>query len=231
MKKRCLILVLTLALLLSACGSPAKSDVSGSIRPAETVPAETERPVSMGRLEGGIYTNSYAGFGCNLDSSWTYYSAEELQELPENTMEMFKDSELMDSVDALNYFTDMMAENVDALTTMNVLYQKLSLEERMAYAMLEEGEILEQILAEMGDEMSDAYAQAGFLVESAETVTVTFLGQERTALKTAYTMEGVPYFTLQLFDFGLGQYSITLTLASFVEDRTADMLELFYAVE
>ena len=64
-----------------------------------------------------------------------------------------------------------------------------------------------------------------------ESVKVSFLGQERTALKTEYTMEGVPYYTLQLFDFDLGQYSITLTLASFVEDNTADLLDLFYAVE
>lgn len=231
MKKHYLILVLILALLLSACGSPGKSGVTGSIQPAETETAETEQPVSMGRLEGGVYTNSYTGYGCSLDSSWVYYSAEELQELPEDTMELFEDSELFDDSDVLNYFTDMMAENAEAMTTMNVLYQKLSMEERLAYAAMDEGEILEYVLEEMGGEMADAYAQAGFTVESAETVTVTFLGQQRTALKTAYSMEGVPYYTLQLFDFGLGKYSVTLTLASFLEDNTADLLELFYAVE
>ena len=44
------------------------------------------------------------------------------------------------------------------------------------------------------------------------------------------TTQGVPYYTLQLFDFALGQYSVTLTLASFVEDNTTGMLELFYPV-
>ena len=78
----------------------------------------------MGRLEGGVYTNSYTGYGCNLDSSWTYYSAEELQDMPEAVKEAMEGSELGDSIDTLNQFTDMMAENVEALTTMNVLYQK-----------------------------------------------------------------------------------------------------------
>ena len=42
------------------------------------------------------------------------------------------------------------------------------------------------------------------------------------------SMEGVPYYTLQLFDYRLGQYSVTLTLASFVEDNTESLLDLFY---
>lgn len=247
MKKRYLVLVMVLALVLCACGGPAKEEVSGSIQPAateaaapeaevsgtvqpaETEPAATERPVSMGRLEGGVYTNSYTGYGCNLDSSWTYYSAEELQDMPEAVKEAMEGSELGDSIDTLNQFTDMMAENVEALTTMNVLYQKLSMEERLGYAMLDEAEVLELLLEEK-DMMVAGYAQAGFEVESMETVTVSFLGRERTALKTSCTTQGVPYYTLQLFDFALGQYSVTLTLASFVEDNTAGMLELFYPV-
>lgn len=241
MKKRYLALFLVLALLLSGCGASGKSkeDVAGSIQPAapEAVqPAQTEAavadtPVSMGRMEGGVYTNTYTGFGCTLDTNWTYYGAEELQVMPENVKEMLEGSELGDSIDTLNQFTDMMAENVTDLTTMNVLYQKLSVEERLYFAVLSEEEILNYLLAEMKDTMVDAYAQGGFQVTSMEAVKVTFLGQERTALKTECTTEGVPYYTLQLFDYTLGQYSVTLTLASFLEDNTADLLDLFYTVE
>lgn len=233
MKKRCLALVMVLALLLSGCGSgqPAAAPQAGTVQPLETEPAVEERSVSMGRLEGGIYTNTYAGFGCTLDSSWSYHSAEELQDLPENVKEMMEGSELGDSIDTLNQFTDMLAENVDAMTTMNVLYQKLSMEERLTFAVMSEAEILEQLLTQMQDSMTEAYAQAGFQVESMEAVQVTFLGQERTALKTSCMMQDVPYYTLQLFDYSLGQYAVTLTLASFLEDNTGDLLSLFYTVE
>lgn len=237
MKKWYLCLLLVLALMLTACGSSgdSKDTVSGSIQPAatdaaeSTLPAETERPVSIGRIEGGTYTNRYVGFGCELDSSWTFYSAEELQEMPQNAKDLMEGSELGDAIDVLNQFTDMMAENTEQLCTMNLLYQKIPAESRMVYAVMDEAKILELVLEEK-DAMIEAYAQGGFDVESMEVVKVTFLGQERSALKTASTTQGVPYYTLQLFDYKLGQYSTTLTLASFMEDNTASLLELFFPV-
>lgn len=234
MKKRYLSLLLVLAMMLTACGG-SKETVTGSIQPAATEaadsgqPAETERPVSIGRMEGGTYTNSYVGYGCDLDGSWTFYSAEELQEMPQNAKDLMEGSELGDSINVLDQFTDMMAENEELLCTMNLLYQKIPVESRMVYAVMDEAEILELVLEEK-DAMIEAYAQGGFDVESMETVKVTFLGQERMALKTASTTQGVPYYTLQLFDYKLGQYSTTLTLASFVEDNTASLLDLFFPV-
>ena len=50
-------------------------------------------------------------------------------------------------------------------------------------------------------------------------------------MHTASTIENIPYYTLQLFDYHLGQYSVTLTLASYVEDNTTQLLDLFYEVE
>jgi hypothetical protein len=81
------------------------------------------------------------------------------------------------------------------------------------------------------DVMIQAYAQGGIDVSSMEIVTVTFLGQEHYALKTVGETQGLPYYCLQVFDFWLGQYSMTITFASFVEDTTEDVLAMFYAVE
>ena len=36
---------------------------------------------------------------------------------------------------------------------------------------------------------------------------------------------------VQVFDYNQGSYSITLTMTSYMEDKTADMLALFYEVE
>ena len=43
--------------------------------------------------------------------------------------------------------------------------------------------------------------------------------------------QGVPYYTLQIMDYTVGQYGVTLTVSSFVEDKTQQLLDLFYAVE
>ena len=234
MKITFLALVLTVALLAAGC-SGSEENVGGTLEQAPNAaetqtPAEEAPQVALGRLEGGVYTNSYTGYGCELDASWAFYSAEELQDIPENISEMLSDSELLDSETALSQITDMMAENVEQLCTMNVLYQKLGMQERLAYALMDEEAVLEAVLSQK-DAMADAYAQAGIIVETMETKQVTFLGEERLALHTSSTMDGVPYYTLQVFDFDLGAYAVTLTVASYVEDQTESLLELYYAVE
>lgn len=234
--KKLICLLTVLALLLCGCGGTEKP-VSGQVTPVETEAAPqqtqapetapTENPVSLGRMEGGVYTNEYVGYGCTLDSNWVFYSAEELQELPENIAELMEGSELGDTMDQYTQISDMAAENVNELITMNVQYTKLNMQERIAYAMLTEEQILQEVLGQK-DMMVAAYEQAGITVYDMELVEVTFLGQSRMAIHTTAEIQGVAYFILQIFDHHLGQYSVVTTFGSYVEDKTESMLELFY---
>ena len=244
MKKRiCLLLALVMALSLAACGG--EGEVSGKVDPNQeaapaTVPAgkveqpeETaapEKELSLGRMEGGVYTNEYVGYACKLDSNWAFLSAKELEQIPSAVTDAISGSELGDALADVQQFTDMMAENANDLTTMNVLYQKLSIQERLAYAVMSEEQVIDAML-EQSAAMIDAYAQAGIVVSSMEKVKMTFLGEERIALHTTATIEGVPYFILQFFNNDLGAYSVTTTLASYVEDQTTDLTALFYKLE
>ena len=76
----------------------------------------------------------------------------------------------------------------------------------------------------------EAYAQMGMNTKSIEKCTITFLGEERVALRSEGEVQGVPYFQVQIFDYHLGQYSVTMTVSTYVEDNTADVLNLFYPV-
>lgn len=246
--KKLLALLLVLSVFLAGCGKTApESSVAGTVEPAteatvateeetpteETIPAETAAPadktVTMGRLEGGTYTNAYAGYGCEMGEDWTFYGAEELQELPENVKEAIADTEIGDLMEDVSQFTDMMAENVDQMLTVNVLYQKHTMQERLAFSMMSEEELIDGTLEEQ-DMMIAAYAQAGMNVESMERITVTFLGEERAALRTVGTVTDVPFYMVQIFDYHLGQYSVTLTANSYLEDNTQQILDLFYPV-
>lgn len=76
---------------------PTETEATEPEAPTEFEGTEQdEHPLSLGRLEGGIYTNTYAGFGCELDSSWTFYSAEELQDIPSSVKDAISGSELGD---------------------------------------------------------------------------------------------------------------------------------------
>lgn len=228
--KKVLVFLTILALLLAGCGTSApESSVAGTVEPTSESAAPAETPVTMGRLEGGSYINDYTGYACELDSNWTFYSAEELQELPDNVKELIADTEMADVIGDVPQFTDMMAENVNDMITINALYQKHTLQERLGFAMLTDAELIDGTL-EQQDMMVEAYAQAGMDVESMERVTVTFLGQEREALRTVGTVAGAPFYMVQIFDYHLGQYSVTLTINSYMEDKTQQTLDLFYPV-
>lgn len=247
-----IVMLLALCLLLSACGG--EKDVAGSVEtldstaaaptgtvappettvpettvPETTAPAE-ENNLSLGRMEGGVYTNEYVGYTCTLDSNWTFLSAEELQQIPANVTDAISGSELAKKLEGVQQFTDMMAENVNDLTTVNVLYQKLSLQERIAYAALTEEQIVDVTL-EQAAMLEEAYAQAGMTLLSMEKVSVEFMGETHFAIRSELTFQDVPYYVLQLFDFHLGEYAVTTTLASYVEDNTDSLLGLFYPLE
>ena len=237
MKKRIFAMALIAVLLLTGCSSGRRETVEGRVEapsametPEVTESVENENPLSLGRMEGGTYVNEYVGFGCDLDDSWVFYSAEELQAMPEQVKEAVSGSELGDALDAMSQFTDVMAENVDALVNFNVLYQKLSAQEQISNAITSEEALMDGILS-IQDQMVDAYAQAGIMVQSMEKMEVTFCGEKRFAILTSSTIEGVPYYTLQLFSHNLGSHSVTLTLASYMENNTEALLELFYPVD
>lgn len=240
-KKLCLILALIIALSLTACGGDSDrndtpANVPGGVvqeLPATEAPTEppvSEKDLSLGRMEGGVYTNEYAGFTCTLNTNWTFMSAEELQQVPASVSDVLSGSELADALEGTQQFMDMQAENVTDLTSMNVLYQKLSMQERLVYAAMTEEQVLENILTQQ-DTLTEAYAQAGIIVSSMKVVKVNFLGQERYAMHTEATIQDVPYFILQLYDVNLGAYSVTTTVASFVEDNTTALLDLFSPLE
>lgn len=229
--KKWIVLMLTLVLIFSmtACGEAQESSVAGKVEPSAEPTEASEKPVSMGRLEGGTYINEYTGYACALDSNWAFYTAEELQELPENVQEILADTEIGDNMEGIAQFTDMMAENVEELVTVNVMYTKLGMQERLAYAVMSDEQIIDEVLKQK-DSMFAAYAQAGMDVQSMEMVTINFLGEERVALKTVSDVQGVAQYTLQVFDYRLGQYSVTLTATSFIEDNTQWVMDQFYPV-
>lgn len=223
-----LALVLVMALLTGCGGGAAETEAPATEAPATE--ALQENSLALGVVEGNSYANTYAGIGCQLDSSWTVYPADQLQEMPSTVKDMMEGSELAEALANVTQFTDMFAENVELMCNMNVLFQKLEMNQRVAYAMMDEKAVLEATL-EQKDMMIDAYAQGGINVETMEIVTVTFLGQEHYALKTVAETQGVAYYCLQVFDFWLGEYSVTITFASFIEDNTETMLELFYELD
>ncbi len=219
--------------LLEGCGGGDENVAGkGEGDAAAQGPTEQENALTLGRLEGGTYTNEYAGIGCELDESWTFYSAEELQSLPDEVVAAFEEgSDMAELLADQEQITDMMAENVDIQCTVNVLLQKVSLQERAAILALGEKKMIESFVEENTQLLTESYAQIGIEVQDIQPVTVTYLGEERTAVRTTGVMEGMPVYFVQVMDYTRGSSSVTITFTSFVEDNTQKVIDLFFALD
>lgn len=228
-----LCLILTLSLIFTGCGGEAPVRGTVETQPAQTaqtVPAQTEDSLGMGTLEGGSYVNSYAGFAIDLDESWVFRGAEELQDLPETVWSAMDGSQLAKEMEGVEQFTDMQAENAALMGSVNVVYSKQDLASRLAFQVMSDEEVVDGTLSQQ-DLMKEAYTQAGIEVSAMEKVKVTFLGRDTWALKTTAKIQDLDYYALQLFNYRAGAYGVTLTCSTFVEDRTEELAGLFYEVE
>lgn len=195
----------------------------------EKTPVE-KKELSVGTLENGVYTNEYLGLTCTFDSNWMFYSAEELQEMTGAVVELLGDTSISDYLEKMDYFMDMKAENINDLTTVNVTYTKMTEQEQKKYAKLTEKEIIEKTLSSL-DYVADSYSQMGMTIKSKEAKNVFFLGESRTAQYMHCDYMGTPYYTLQIYDYHIGEYATVVTLASYDADRTLELLSLFTKYE
>lgn len=187
-------------------------------------PVVPNNQITLGIIQKNVYINDYVGFTCTFDGPWEFATSEELQELPNDVADILAGSNIPDN-EILAQIFDLQAENTTELMSINIIYNKLSAIEVLAYAAKTEEQVLDEIL-EQKDSMIAAYAQAGIIVTTMEKVHVKFCEVDRVALLTTASINDVPYFTLQLFDYNLGAYSVTTTFASFGTNKTNDMLTM-----
>ena len=194
--------------------------------PAEAEPEEDS--FALGTMQGGVYENPYVGYGCVLDENWAYKTAEELQDISDLTQAIFEEGGV--DIAAYSQITDMMAERLDPISSINIQYTALSAEERLAHMLVGDEGIIDATM-EQKDVLISTYAQLGLEVSSLEKISVTFCGEQRWAIRTEATIQGIPYYLIQVFDTNIGPYFVTLTLATFEVDATEELLALFYSLD
>lgn len=224
MKKLIALLLAALMMLsLAACGDKESDDKDDSGKAAVSQQTDT---VSLGRVEGNTYTNTYAGFACTLDSNWTFKSAAELQELPGEAAALLTGSALEAEKIEATMIADMMAENTAELCNINVQYQKLDESQRKLFANATPEQVIDELMKQK-DVLIAAYEQAGMSNVTMEKKAVTFLGESYTAALTTCSVSGVPCYILQIQDYSRGAYGVTLTVTCFGEDNTQSLLAKF----
>ena len=226
-KLRFFVLLMAMALLLAACGKQQTED------PAEQLPEETvqEKPaaepeLTLGKLDGLVYTNTYCGFALTLNEAWTVLPAEQAQDVGTAVVDQLQGSAVEEILEKHPQFMDLVASRASDLSGINVNYQALQDTEKALYINMTEEQIVDATLA-ASSAMIESYEQLGMSNVSMEKVTVEFMGQTRTAMKTSAEMYGMNYYVLQLFYYRGGSHVVTLTASAFNTDVTGELLQYF----
>lgn len=224
---------LVAVLALSGCGKTDKgSDDKKASEETTSVAAEKNetKSATLGKVEGNVYTNAYAGFGCKLDDSWMMQSAEQLQELPSAIKDSLDGTQIGELAKDIPQIVDMMAQSTTTGSAVNVVYTQLSESDRKFYESLGEEDVIDGLLQNK-DMLIESYGASGIEVKSMEKTTMDFLGEQHSVCKTVGSAQGVEVYIVQLLNYRLsGEYGITVTFTSQSEAEITEMMNSFYKV-
>lgn len=221
-----------LALMLTACGQQAPEQTGGSVEPGaaqdQSVAGQVdasqpdEEELEMGSVNGGTYTNAFAGIGCTLDETWVFYTKEQIAELNGFLTDGTSDEDMKKMMENSQSVQDMYASSTDGLMTINVVFQNMGL---LLGTTMSAQEYAELHVTQIPDAM-EAY---GFEDVAASVTTAELAGEERPAIALTATIQDIPVYEL-IVCLRQGNYIYCVTLCSYTEDVTAQMAELFYAL-
>ena len=159
-------------------------------------------PISPGTVQSGTYTNPDAGFGFRLDENW-----------------LCSDSDPF----------DLLLENASIQSGIRITHTRLTAAERLACRLHSEEQEVDSIVAQK-EQIIQQYETGGISISSLEKGKILFLGEPHFVLRCEAAMDGIPYYILHFHNFDAGAYGFTLTVFSFYQDHTLDILEQFYPI-
>lgn len=229
MKKLTLILLaLTMLMGLCACGSKDPADTTASTQNTTipttvptTAPVETQEP-QLGSYENGVYSNPYIGIQCTVDQEWYVYNREEMAQLNGLVLDTMTDKDLVEQLKNADVAYLFYAMKDEGLISMNITLEKLNLVngillDEKAYAKAS----VQQLPA--------ALESMGMTGVTAKEEVFSFAGQEHAGVSVYGNYSGVDFYE-KLICIKAGEYMAVVTVASYTEDLTGELLNHFSGI-
>ena len=210
-------LLLSLLLALCACGDTGAAEPAGL---KGKTPAEGELPLGVitRDADGTRYENEYLGFGCRLDGNWYVANEEEMAQIVGLSLDAYEGTGYEEAIRGAQIFFDFYTDNMVRPFTINLNFTRAGNMTSMSQ---------EQYLDMMERSVRQMLEAGGMGDVQTERRTVTFAGVEMTGLHLCGLNQGEDQNSLQLY-FISGDRFATLTLTTLGEDKTGELLELFY---
>ncbi len=177
----------------------------------------------LGTINGSVYENAVAGFGCNLEG-WTYATQEEIVASTELTKEILPE-DLAKAVEEADSVTVMMATSEDQMKNANMAIQDIT-----DYVSIYESIGMDGLLTLIKGQMETAYQKQGMTDIVCEVVQMEISGQPFYAIQVSCKYMGVQVYQKQLAAVK-DNNMIMITATSYLTDGTDEIFANFYTVE
>ena len=205
--------VLALTVLLAGCGKADEQQTSA------------ERPLSLGQVSEGVYTNEYMNLAF-APEGWTILNSDQLQGALEGAAQLVEGTSFEEQVQGMDQIMVMEALAPDGVTNTNVVYTAMDSSEKLAHLSMSDEEALDAVLTKKED-MVSAYAAAGVQIGSLEKIPVSYRGEERMGLRILGSVENIPMCMIQIYERMLGDYSAVVTVTALSEEEAMHILGFY----
>ena len=208
------------ALLLALCLLAA---LGGCQKLQQAADAVNAKEFSMGTVNGNSYENDFVGIRCDLPQDWTIYDEAQLAEMLGLFSDTFTEGDFKDLVEETGTSLIFYAENPSTLSSINITVADT---ESYDMAMSDHKALVDAMVEQMPEMMEQAHTTD----VKVETDTFSFCGEDTYGTYITATVYGVPIFQRQVIDVE-GTYNLTITVCSYEEDNTMELLELLKPYE
>lgn len=236
--KKFIALLTALVMVLSFAGCGKDKDVRGTVsgnnteidiptlddvlvKPGEDGDGAEEAEFSMGHVDGLTYENSFIGLGCTLSSDWIFYDDEQIREINNFSADLAGE-DIAEQIKKADLVYDMYAMNQDGTCNINVNLQKAP---ALQLAALNVADALESQMPMLKTGLENM----GYENISCTLAKVTVAGKEYDAIKVTGSLSGMNLYNV-IFSKKCSGYLASITVGSFGDDQTGEILGCFYNV-
>ena len=175
----------------------------------------------IGSIIDRVYKNTHFGISCTLNHDWTIATKEEIAQISGLTTDLLTDENLANQLKNSGIIYDLYASASEGLVTLNITLENLGL----LYGLT----LSEQDYVDMSiGQLPTALESMGFTDVTAESITLTFAGEEHAAIRLHAVYQGIDFYET-LVCVKSGTYMACITAASYLENITTDVLAFFEA--
>ncbi len=211
-----------MALSLCACTSAEPEQTTAAVPATTDLQTQPqEKDPQLGVFQNGVYTNDFLGITCRVDNTWSVYSDAQLAQLNGLVLDTMTDADLVEQLKNSNVAHLFYAAADNGHRSVNIVLENVGL---INGVLLDE----KSYIALSAEQLPGALQSMGLTDVTAEETTVRFAGKTHAAITVQGFSGGIPLYE-QTVCIKAGSYFGLVTVASYHEDATEELLKMFSA--